>query len=192
MLGATAAIACVAFTYLATQPAALERLTTASADRGNGRSELWLVARRMAADHPVLGVGLGNFPVHAPEYVRRPGTLRFVELIAERPHVAHNAYLQMLTEAGVVGLALLAAFLALAVASAGRAAHRFEHLGEPELATLARSVIVADVAVLTAIVFLTIGTSPTVWVVLALGPVLLGVASTTRAQADAPAAESII
>jgi O-antigen ligase len=184
VLGAAGAIACVAFAYFSANPTAYHRLTSAAEDRGNGRSDLWLVARRMAADHPVLGVGLGNFSVHARDYVRRPGALSFVNLIAERPHVVHNVYLEMLADAGAVGLALLAAFLALAVASAARAARLFERIGEPGLAALGRSLVVADVALLTAIAFLSIGSSATVWVVLALGPVLLGVASAHRASAS--------
>jgi O-antigen ligase len=177
VLGAAAAITCVGAVYLSAHPSAYHRLTSAAEDRGNGRGDLWLVARRMAADHPVLGVGLDNFPVRASAYVRRPGSLQYVDLIAERPHAAHNTYLQMLADAGAVGLALLAAFLALAVASAVRAARAFRRAGAPGLAILARAVVVADAALLTAIAFLSIGSAPTVWVVLALGPVLLGVAS---------------
>jgi hypothetical protein len=88
----------------------------------------------------------------------------------------------MLADAGAVGLALLAAFLALAVTSAVRAARAFERIGETALAEFARSVVVADVALLTAITFLSIGSSSTVWVVLALGPVLLGIAHARAAS----------
>jgi O-antigen ligase len=182
VLGAAAAIACVAFVYFSVNPTAYHRLTSAAADRGNGRGDLWLMARRMAADHPALGVGLDNFAVRARDYVRHPGALSFVDLIAERPHVVHNAYLEMLADAGAIGLALLAAFLALAVTSAVRAARAFERIGETALAEFARSVVVADVALLTAITFLSIGSSSTVWVVLALGPVLLGIAHARAAS----------
>ncbi len=176
-------VACVAIAYFAAAPGAFERLTSAAADRGNGREDLWLVAERMSAENPVAGVGLGNFRVRSGDYVRRPGTLQFVDLVAERPHEVHDTYLQMLAEAGVVGLALFAAFVGAALASARRAALRFEAAGEAALARLARAVLVADVGLLTAAVFLSIGSRPTFWVLLSLGPVLLGMASTT---ADAP------
>jgi O-antigen ligase len=163
-----------AVAYFSAEPSALERLTTAAADRGNGREDLWRVAGRMSADHPVIGVGLDNFRVRSPEYVRQPGTLQFVDLIVERPHEVHNTYLQMLAETGVIGLGLLGAVVAAAMGSAVRAARRFEAAGAPALARFARAALVADVAFLVAAFFLSTGSSPTLWVVLAIGPLLLG------------------
>jgi O-antigen ligase len=160
--------------YFSAEPSALDRLTTAAADRGNGREDLWRVAGRMVADHPVVGVGLDNFRVRSSEYVRQPGTLEFVDLIVDRPHEVHNTYLQMLAETGVIGLGLFGAVVAAAMASAVRAGRRFAAAGAPALARLARAALVADVAFLVAAVFLTAGSSPTLWVVLAVGPLLFG------------------
>jgi hypothetical protein len=58
--------------------------------------------------------------------------------------------------------------------SAVRAARRFEAAGAPALARFARAALVADVAFLVAAFFLSTGSSPTLWVVLAIGPLLLG------------------
>jgi O-antigen ligase len=173
----TVALACVAVAYLAVEPAALHRIATASEDRGNGREDLWLVAQRMSADHPIAGVGLDNFPVRSGDYVREPGTLRFVDLVAERPHEVHNTYLQLLAETGAIGLGLFAAIVAAALGSARRAARRFEALGAVALARFSRSVLVAQVGVLVAAAFLSIGSRATLWVLLSLGPLLLGVAA---------------
>ena len=60
----------------------------------------------MGTDHPIVGVGLNNYLVRSPEYARDVGTLRFAELIAERPHVVHNTYLQLFAETGLIGLGL--------------------------------------------------------------------------------------
>jgi O-antigen ligase len=190
VLGAGALAVLVIGIWLSTNPAVLERLQSAEQDRGNGREDLWLVAWRMSADHPMTGVGLDNFTLHSGEYVRRPGALRYVDLVVDDPHVAHNTYLQMLAETGVVGLGLTLALAAIAVSSALRAARRFERLGEHGLAVLARGVVAADAGLLTAAFFISAQATSTVWVLLALGPMLLTVAvagsSATGARAIQP------
>jgi O-antigen ligase len=175
------AVACVAAAYLSAVPDTLHRIASAAEDRGNGREDLWLVAQRMSADHPLIGVGLDGFTALSHQYVREPGTLRFVDLVAERPHEVHNTYLQLLAETGVVGLGLFASVVVAALASARSAARRFEAAGASTPARLARAVIVANVGLLTAAAFLSVGSRPTVWVLLALGPLLLGVASKEEA-----------
>jgi O-antigen ligase len=177
VLATVVLVAGAALAYFTAVPSAADRITS-SADRGNGREDLWRVAGRMVADRPLGGVGLDNFRERSGEYVREPGSLQFVDLIAERPHEVHNTYLQILAETGVVGLLLLAAFVLAAVASARRAARIFDATGAPGLAQFARAVLVADAALLAAGVFLSLGSRPTFWVVLALGPLLLGVAGT--------------
>ena len=174
--------------WLSANPAVLERLQSAEQDRGNGREDLWLVAWRMSSDHPITGVGLDSFTVHSGEYVRRPGVLRYVDLVVDRPHVVHNTYLEMLAESGVVGLGLTLALAAIAVSSALRAARRFERAGERGLAVLARGVVAADAGLLTAAVFISAQATATVWVLLALGPMLLGVAV---ALSSAPGARAV-
>jgi putative inorganic carbon (HCO3(-)) transporter len=177
VVGACAVVLALgAVAYFVAEPSALERLTTAAADRGNGREDLWRVAGRMTADHPVAGVGLDNFRVRSAEYVREPGTLRFVDLIVDKPHEVHNTYLQLLAENGVIGLTLFIAVVGAAMASALRAARRFEAVGALTLAGLARGVLVADIAFLAAAVFLSAGSRPTLWVLLAIGPLLLALA----------------
>lgn len=176
-LGLAAVALLIGGLSLAANPAALERIKLAEQDRGNGREDLWVVARRMAAEHPMTGVGLDNFTARSAEYVRRPGSLDYVELIVDRPHVVHNTYLQMLAETGVIGLGLWLALAATVLGSALRAARRFERAGRHRLAVLSRGVLVADVGLLTAVFFISALSTATVWVLLALGPVLLSLAS---------------
>ena len=164
---------------VATTPGALDRIT--SADRGgSGRADLWRVATRIFADHPTNGVGLNHFRVESPDYVRRPGNLESVELIAENPRLVHNTYLQLLVEAGVVGLALFLALIVVCVGSALRAARAFQRAGERALAALAQGTVVAQVGMLSAMFFLSIGTDLRVWLLLALGPALATVAAGRR------------
>jgi O-antigen ligase len=161
--------------WFSVYPSALERFTTFD-EGGTGRTELWGVAWEMARDHPIGGVGLNNFVLESKDYVRRPGGLEFVELIAERPRVAHNVYLQLLAETGVVGLALFLALLFLCVRAAWLAAGTFDARGDPELAALSRSVIVAVAAAATASLFISNGTDWRLWVLIGLGPALLAAA----------------
>ena len=176
VLGAGVLATVVLAVWLAGNPAAVERLQSANEDRGSGREDIWLVARRVSWDHPIGGIGPGNFTVRSREYVRRPGTLEYVELIVERPHVVHNTYLQMLAETGIIGLLLFLAIVATAVGSAMRAARTFHHAGERALARISRGVIVADVGLLTAAIFISLQGTGAFWVILMLGPVLLGLA----------------
>ncbi len=180
VLGVATAALAVAGAWVSANPAILERIASTPEDRGNGREDLWLVARRMSADHPITGVGLDNFIVRSPEYVRQPGALNYVELVVERPHVVHNTYLQMLAETGVVGLALFLALVAASLASALRAARQFERAGCGDLALFSRGVLVANLGLLTAAFFITAQSTATVWVLLGLGPALLSVATSQR------------
>ena len=74
------------------------RLFSAS---GNGRSDYWRVALNEFDSEPFHGVGAGNYD---PDYYR----LRRTTDAIEQPH---SLELQTLAELGLVGLALLLAFL---------------------------------------------------------------------------------
>jgi O-antigen ligase len=83
-------------------------------------SENWAVVERMAhwqagwymfVDHPWLGVGAGNYAAAYPQY--------FVGTWREALGHAHNYYLNILAELGVVGGSLLLLLLALAFRQLG-------------------------------------------------------------------------
>jgi len=63
------------------------------------RVEYWRASWRMFLDHPVCGVGLGAFPAIYPSYGRSSAKY-------ERLEQTHNDYLQLLTDAGLIGAAL--------------------------------------------------------------------------------------
>jgi len=56
----------------------------------------WQAALNMVSAHPLLGIGLGNYEVVYPVY-------RLVNWLEALGH-AHNYYLNILAEAGIVGL----------------------------------------------------------------------------------------
>ena len=84
-------------------------LTTAPGelDSVSARLELWYASLLIFKDHPLLGVGRGNFVRAARPYIER-GLLN--PETANYGHV-HNAYLEMLVSKGIFGLILLLALL---------------------------------------------------------------------------------
>ena len=77
-------------------------------ETSKGRLAIWSVAMAMAADRPVFGVGVGRIYRLFPNYSAEvPG-------VPERmPMSAHNTFLNVSAELGLVGLAVWLALLAL-------------------------------------------------------------------------------
>ena len=73
------------------------------------RFGLWRRSLAMVREHPILGVGAGNWPVVFPRYAE-PGATRDGVLSASlAPRQAHNDYLERAAETGLPGLAALGA-----------------------------------------------------------------------------------
>lgn len=77
--------------------ASLSRLvgTVNADDPTTGRLHFWEGTLGIIGDHPLIGTGLGAFTVSYTRYDTRGGQLRLEQ--------AHNDYLQILSDAGVVG-----------------------------------------------------------------------------------------
>lgn len=69
------------------------------------RRDIWGATWRMVMDHPVMGVGLGAYQVAYTRYDPSSGT--------QRVEQAHNDYLQILADAGILGGAIAIAFIVL-------------------------------------------------------------------------------
>jgi O-antigen ligase len=143
-----------------------------------GRFTLWAVAWRVVEDEPVRGVGVGNFKEVSGEYVLAPGTVFRTDRVIDEPAVVHNAYLQVQAEMGVIGLALYLAVLGTSLACGVVAAREFERRGDRAMGIMARGTVVAMSGVLAANFFISSETSKVLWLLLALGPALLGIART--------------
>ncbi len=140
-----------------------------------GRSTIWQVGWRMAKDNPVRGVGLGSFQTSSIHYVLEPGTLERADQIIDTPKVAHNIYLQALAELGVIGLGMFCAILFFPVWCALRAARNFLASGDQRMEIIARALAVALVSFLVADFFASEQFNKLLWLLLALGPVLLSI-----------------
>jgi O-antigen ligase len=75
-----------------------------ASDPTTGRTQIWSVTLNIIKAHPVMGAGLGAYGVAYTPFDQRNGT--------NRPEQAHNDYLQVLADAGIVGAILGIFFIA--------------------------------------------------------------------------------
>jgi O-antigen ligase len=169
-LGLVLCVLGAGFAWFSVDSAAWARISDFNED--TGRTELWGVGWQMWQDHPLFGVGLNGFIDNAAGYVRALGPLEFAEFLTEEPKFVHNTYLQLLTEAGLVGLVLFLGVVVVCVRRAWQAAVLFERAGDAAMTALSRSVIAALISVLAAAFFLNAATDARLWVLLALGPAM--------------------
>jgi O-antigen ligase len=106
------------------------------------RLGLWRRTTAMVHDHPVLGVGPGNWPVVFPRYAEPGATEDGVLSATHAPRQAHDDLLERAAETGVPGLIALGAL----AAGTAMAARRRWATGEPEehmIASAAAGALVA-------------------------------------------------
>jgi O-antigen ligase len=146
------------------------------------RLGLWRRTASMISDHPLLGVGPGNWPVAFPRYAE-PGAMRDGVLTATLgPRQAHDDLLERMAETGLPGLLALG----LLVVSAAKAARDRLAAGDEQLRDGAQ----AAAASLAALAAISLGSFPLEMpATIALAGIALGfVAGDARAQASRPAA----
>ena len=156
-----------------------ERVTTFG--NGTGRTDIWTVAWRMVEDHPVNGVGVGNFQTSSIHYLLSPGAIQRDEFIVDRPQITHNSYLNVLAELGIVGGVLFGGILTAGFLAALRAANEFRKRDNNDMETLARALVLALVALFVADFFASDQLNKELWLLLGLGPAMLGIARRERA-----------
>jgi O-antigen ligase len=131
----------------------------------------------MVRGAPIQGIGAGNFPVVSIHYLLEPGALLRDDFIVSTPKVAHNTYLEVLAELGIVGLTLFLIVIVFAIGCAVRAARYAASLRDRQMDILARALVVALVALLAADFFISREYSKQLWLLLALCPALLAIAA---------------
>jgi O-antigen ligase len=132
----------------------------------SGRLDEWRVALRIFGNRPVGGVGLGNYQVVEPSYATQTLNLTFSRYIVTFRQAAHNTYLQIAAELGVVGLLLFGAVLAVPVRLAARALSRLDGLDDLEFH--ARGLLAGALGMLAAYFFLSAEFEKQLWLVLGL------------------------
>jgi O-antigen ligase len=182
-------VAALAVTYYAllAPPQALARITHFAAGGGAGRTDLWSVAIKMFGAHPVLGIGAGNFQIVEAHYAFGSIDLPRVDLVLDTPKVAHNTYLQVLTELGVVGFVAFMIVIAGTVWVAWRSVRVASEAGDVELEALSRGILIGTLGMLAAIVFFTAHTEKELWLMLGVVLSLSTLASRTSRMVALPA-----
>jgi O-antigen ligase len=90
-------------------------------DLTSGRSHFWQIAWKIFLDNPLIGAGFDAFGVAFTQYDTANGLFRVEQ--------AHNDYLQILSDAGILGFACVVAFIYLlfsrSIRTIGRAGSAF-------------------------------------------------------------------
>jgi O-antigen ligase len=127
-----------------------------------GRATSMLAAVRVTTDYPVLGVGPGNFPLYNREYAKVGG---FRDQAEDR--AAHNLYLHLAAEFGLLGLAIFLAMVGTTLQGLHRV-WRTCHDADPALSGLAAGFAMAIFAYLLTGLFLHFSFIRFFWLILAL------------------------
>jgi putative inorganic carbon (HCO3(-)) transporter len=138
----------------------------------DSREAYWSAAARMAADHPILGVGPGRFGIEASQYVLND------PINIERP-VVHNSYLEVLAEGG---LPTFVAFIALIFGSwrlLARARTRFRDIDDRDGLRIVAATQASLVVAIVSANFLSVQITIPLWL-------LAGIAAVLWYQADPP------
>lgn len=171
---AVGAVLVVGWFVLLAPASSLSHITSAQSPR----STLWTVAGRTIAANPVVGVGGDNFQMVAKDYLLRPGATTNAEQIVTVPHVAHNIYLEVWADTGVIGLVLFVAVVVGPLRAAWAAVTILESAGRRAEEILTRGLILAIVAILVAGFFVSDQYSKQLFLLLALACATLGTVRT--------------
>jgi O-antigen ligase len=77
---------------------------------GESRLNIYIVGLQMVKDNPILGVGLGNFPVRFEDYISQVSSSLRNWHGVEPGRDPHNVYLSVQAELGIIGTILFLAF----------------------------------------------------------------------------------
>lgn len=106
-----------------------------------GRTMIWGITTRMIADHPLLGVGAGNFTVRLHEYYGGDD-LDFSNLASDNWIQPHDDFLWVFAEKGLPGIASFAAIFVAALLAI-RTAIQAGSAAEARLAVVCLASVVA-------------------------------------------------
>ncbi len=170
------------YTTIASQDAQ-DRITLS--DGGTGRTDIWRIGWRMFEDKPIQGVGANNFQVASIHYLlAEPGAILNDIYVVDQPAVAHNTYLHVLAELGVVGFGLFMLALGILIGYLVRAIRIFKRLKNREMELLVTGLVLSLVGLLAADLFLSEQYSKQLWILLALAPALYAMAQRDEARAS--------
>jgi len=149
-----------------------------------GRLTEMLAAWNVFLDHPVVGVGPGQYtPFYSLDYMDDPG-VAFRQIDKERP--AHTLYFELAAETGIIGLLIFAGLVLTVLRRIRRVRRDFVH--RPDVVHLANGIGLGIVAYLGSSIFLSFAFMRYWWLLLALAGALV-TATRKLGASDLPEAE---
>ena len=165
-IAVTGAAAALYFSFA--PPQSFQHLTTFTTNGGTGRSDLWTVAVKAFSQHPLAGVGAGNYTIDEPQFLLNVNqNLPRADLVLHHEAV-HNTYLQVAAELGAVGLALFLFTIFVPLVYARRVIAMFPRTSVRFEPTIGRGLVAGVIGMLAAFVFLSAQYEKQLWITLGL------------------------
>jgi O-antigen ligase len=142
-----------------------------------GRLSELLVAWQMFMDHPILGVGVGNYPNYYQSYSRQIGLDPRTE-----NREPHNLFMEVAAETGLVGLIVFIGILYFSFKSVLDAWRKFRELDLPDYAGLVAVFGIGLVGYFAAAMFIHGAYPRYLWLLVGIALALPQVAKNTRAE----------
>ena len=165
-----------AVTFVAFAPAEQRDRLFQSEGGGSGRTDIWEVGSRAFADHPLRGSGMGTWESVLPLYLDQPGLVERTDIIIDRPTEAHNLFLHIAVEEGVIGAAMFFAIIFAGLVATVQAARLFRRTGDVRSEGLARATFAATAGYLGSAFFVSAQYEKPLWLLLGIGVAMLAVA----------------
>ena len=154
--------------YLEAAPAHIRNsFSTSLSGASAGRSDEWRIAFRMFSDHPLGGVGLGNYIVDEASYATQTINVTHIGYIANDRLIAHSTYLEVAAELGIGGVAVLLAIFGMAAIRSGRGL-ALRARAPDDIHFYARGLLAGAIGMFVAYVFLSAEYEKMLWLVLGL------------------------
>lgn len=176
----------VGFASEATQDR-LASTTQGQEQKLEGRTTIWAVGQRVFEDNPGIGVGSGNFGLASRHYILEAGSLGRTDQVVDVQQPAHNSYLEVASELGLIGLTMLLGILGFCLWCALWASRKFQDVGRNDMSALSFGLFVALCGTLAANFFITELYSNHLWLLLGLAPALAAIARDAEAGVGDPA-----
>jgi hypothetical protein len=152
-----------------------------------GRATSMFAAAQVFMDHPLKGVGPGQFkPYYSEEYRQRNPDLKFRDV--QGPRSSHSLYLEIAAEGGVLGLTSFFAIFGFLMHGLNRERRRWRR-SRPELAGLATAFLFSLLAYLGTGVFLHLSFQRYLWLLIGLAGAALHILRTTEPEERFPLAQ---
>ncbi len=142
-----------------------------------GRLEAWRLGLRMIAQHPFLGVGLGNFP---KSVARLSPLTSGIRILMGRERVAHNAYIEIAAETGIVTLLFFLLTIITAFRTLKKSRIFFQEKEDFLLSRLCHSLMIGLIGYTVSTMFLSQELSRSTWIFFGLAVAMEGIRENMR------------